>query len=267
VVADGANADKTAAMPDAILTATGTITAKQTEGGVPISVEGVANDAPLVEPEVPAATDATKNMTPFGPLKTDEAIPKTQLPEFLAVSSDAKDQQFELNIEQSPRSAVAEADLKTAAIASDRPTDLVKPRSAIVPNVVERVAALPREVGETVIHLKPHGMGLIEVSIQQARDGGLDIVLRIQNPMVLEAMQADRQAVAQAIGGQGGAASGSLTMDLFQSGGGQRGAQGDNSGATSRTDTLPTTEELLDNVTGQASSHQIIQSDHVNIIT
>ena len=267
MVAAAPNADTAAALPDASLTGPGAITVKPTESGVPISVESVQKDVPFDTLEVPAAPDVPKNQMPPGPVTTDDALPKLQPSEVLPFSGEAKNQQFELTIDQSPPSAVTDADPQTAEIASDRSTDPVRPRSAIVPNVVERVAALPREVGETVIHLKPHGMGLIEVSIQQARDGGLDIVLRVQNPMVLEAMQAERQAVAQAIGGQGGAASGSLTMDLFQSGSGQRGAQGDGSGATSPGGSVATAQESLDDLAGQAETRQIIQSDHVNIIT
>lgn len=266
MVAAAPNAGSAAAKPDAGLTKTGTITAKQTDG-VPISVESVQTAIPFDNPEVPSTSDVPKNLAPLGPVTTNGALAEPQPLEGLPLSGDANDKQVQWTIDQSPPSALVEAEPQTAEVASDRPTDPVRPRSAIVPNVVERVAALPREVGETVIHLKPHGMGLIEVSIQQARDGGLDIVLRIQNPMVLEAMQAERQAVAQAIGGQGSAASGSLTMDLFQSGSGQRGAQGDGSGATSRSGSLPTTEETLDTAADQAVTRQIIQSDRVNIIT
>jgi hypothetical protein len=266
MVAAAPNAGSAAAKPDAGLTRTGTITAKQTDG-VRISVESVQRAIPFDNPEVPSTIDVPKNLVPLGPATTNGALAEPQPLEGPPLSGDANDKQVQWTIDQSPPSALVEAEPQTAEVASDRPTDPVRPRSAIVPNVVERVAALPREVGETVIHLKPHGMGLIEVSIQQARDGGLDIVLRIQNPMVLEAMQAERQAVAQAIGGQGSAASGSLTMDLFQSGSGQRGAQGDGSGATSRSGSLPTTEESLDTAADQAVTRQIIQSDRVNIIT
>lgn len=224
----------------------------------------VQTDALFEVPEAPAGPNALKNLTPLGPVATDGALPEPQPPEVLPLSDAAKDIGFDLTVDHARPSAIAEADAQTAF---ERAADPVRPRSAIVPNVVERVAALPREVGETVIHLKPHGMGLIEVSIQQARDGGLDIVLRVQNPLVLEAMQAERQVVAQAIGGQGGAASGSLTMDLFQSGSGQRGAQGDGSGGTARSGSFPTTDESLEDAAGQIMTRQIIQSDRVNITT
>lgn len=213
------------------------------------------------------APDVPKKPMPAGPLATGHTIPEPQPSDILALSGGAEDQRSALTIDQSPPSVLAEPAAQPEEAVLERPVDPARPRSAIVPNVLERVAALPREVGETVIHLKPHGMGLIAVSIQQARDGGLDIVLRIQNPMVLEVMQAERQAVAQAIGGQGSAASGSLTMDLFQSGSGQRGAQGDGFDATSRPGSLPTAEEEPDNVPVQAVTHQIIQSDRVNITT
>lgn len=96
------------------------------------------------------------------------------------------------------------------------------PRSALVQAAVERLGPLPANPGETVVRLNPQGLGLIEVVIHEGRDGTLDVALRVQNPLVLEAMRQEREAVAQALSTPPG---GSLSMDLFQSGAGQRGGQ------------------------------------------
>ncbi len=98
------------------------------------------------------------------------------------------------------------------------------PRSPLVQAALDRIFPLPAIAGETVVRLNPHGLGIIEVVLQDGRNGALDVALRVQNPLVLEAMRQERDAVAQTFSAAQGAAAGSLSMDLFQSGTGQRGA-------------------------------------------
>ena len=230
------------------------------------SVEVVRNDAPRVGPDVPAAPDGATGPSPLDPSTTEAASLAPPGPD-VAVDPVVETEQ-RIAIDRPTAPGAMDAELQALEAAGDRPADPVRPRSAIVPNVVDRIAALPREVGETIVHLKPHGMGLIEVSIQQARDGGLDIVLRIQNPMVLEAMQSERQAVAQALASQGGAASGSLSMDLFQPGTGQRSPQREGSSTASESGSdAGATKDSIEEAAGQAVPRQIVHSDRVNIIT
>jgi hypothetical protein len=144
------------------------------------------------------------------------------------------------------------------------------PRSPLVQAVVDRIGTLPAAVGETVVRLNPKGLGIIEVVIHEGRDGALDIALRVQNPLVLDAMRQERDAVALAIAPQqGGAAAGSLSLDLFQSGAGQRDPQPDARGGGSHPaetgdEPDPATAEPRPDAGGTG---QIVGADHVNIVT
>jgi hypothetical protein len=144
-------------------------------------------------------------------------------------------------------------------------------RSPLVKAAVERLAPLPTHAGETVVRLTPHGLGLIEMRIQEDRHGALEIALRVQNPMVLEAMRHERDAIAQVLtppqGGQGGQG-GSLTMDLFHSGSGQRDAQGQAGGQANTPRSAPTDANPAPPAMSEAAeAAPILRADHVNIVT
>ena len=93
-------------------------------------------------------------------------------------------------------------------------------KSPIVRQVVDQLAHQPSEDGGATIRLKPHGMGVIEISVDRAKDGGLNVDMRVQNPLVLDAMRAERSAISHLFQPTGTTAGGSLSMDLFQSGAG-----------------------------------------------
>ncbi|MFG6082825.1 hypothetical protein ACEUZ9_004057 [Paracoccus litorisediminis] len=86
-------------------------------------------------------------------------------------------------------------------------------RSAMVANVAEQLQAARPEDGSITLRLKPHGMGMIEVEVAKNAQGMSEIILRVQNPMVLDALRAESQAMSDILGGQGG-----LSFDLYQSG-------------------------------------------------
>lgn len=92
-------------------------------------------------------------------------------------------------------------------------------RSPLARNVAEQVAAAAAAVppGEgddrLVIRLKPQGMGIIEIEVKRARGGTAEIAMRVQNPMVLEALRAERQAMSDLVAGH--ARGEQLTMDLM----------------------------------------------------
>lgn len=136
-------------------------------------------------------------------------------------------------------------------------------RSPLVQAALDRILPFRPQEGETLVRLNPHGLGVIEVVVQDARDGGLDVTLRVQNPLVLEALRQERDAVAQALVAPQGGAAGSLSMDLFQSGGGQRGG---NLGAGAPT--APQAETGQEQpMTETAPDMPVLRSDHVNILT
>lgn len=141
---------------------------------------------------------------------------------------------------------------------------VVPPRSPLVLAVLDRISPLPSAVGETVVRLNPHGLGLIEVKLQERADGLLDVSLRVQNPLVLEAMRLELDRVAESVLTAQGGASGSLSLDLFPSGTGQRSAEG--GGQSSQTARGGATQDPAETSTDEPAP-QILRADHVNIVT
>lgn len=139
------------------------------------------------------------------------------------------------------------------------------PRSPLVQAAVDRLAPLPAAVGETVVRLNPHGLGLIEVVINEGRNGALDVALRVQNPLVLEAMRQERDAVAVVFAAPQGGADGSLSMDLMQSGARQGGGGSDPRGQP-RQSGHPAPEAAAE-VAADLPERQILSTDRVNIVT
>ncbi len=147
---------------------------------------------------------------------------------------------------------------------SSRTEPLAPPRSPLVQAVLDRIAPLPTASGETVVRLNPRGLGLIEVKLQERADGILDVTLRVQNPLVLEAMRLELDRVAESVLTAQGGASGSLSLDLFPSGTGQRSAEG--GGQSSQTARGRATQDPAETSTDEPAP-QILRADHVNIVT
>ncbi|WP_154667724.1 hypothetical protein [Leisingera caerulea] len=120
------------------------------------------------------------------------------------------------------------------AMSPEAPQPAPQPNSPIVRQVVDQLVQIPTETGTATIRLKPHGMGVIEISVDRAADGRLEVDMRVQNPLVLEAMRNERSAISHLFQPSGGNSGGSLNMDLFQPGTG-RGGQGQQQGQTPRT--------------------------------
>ena len=162
------------------------------------------------------------------------------------------DQSFATTLTQAAHASAAEA--------------LPPPRSPLVQAALDRIFPLPAVAGETVVRLNPHGLGIIEVVLQDGRNGALDVALRVQNPLVLEAMRQERDAVAQTFSAAQGAAAGSLSMDLFHSGTGQRGAApGLPAGRTSAGQAGQ--EDAPEDAQPDRPVPQISRADRVNIVT
>lgn len=91
------------------------------------------------------------------------------------------------------RPHVATADKPAQARAPDQP------RFAEV--LANQVRAAEVSEGHTRIELSPRGLGGIEVDVTDTQDGSLRVVVRAENPAVLTALRADRDLLAQALGG------------------------------------------------------------------
>ncbi|MAQ85990.1 MAG: hypothetical protein CMH12_22815 [Maritimibacter sp.] len=162
--------------------------------------------------------DLVTNAGRDGGETAETPAPRTSAPTAqLQTTSQAADQTQPMSAAQL-RAAVAQA-LPQPAAEQSQPAP--QPKSPIVQKVVDQVAQLPTEPGTTTIRLKPHGMGIVEISVERTKDGRLDVDMRVQNPLVLDAMRNERGALSHLFQGTG--AQGSLSMDLFQPGAGQNG--------------------------------------------
>lgn len=72
--------------------------------------------------------------------------------------------------------------------------------------------------GHTRIALSPRGLGSIEVDVSTGEDGALKIVVRADNPAVLNSLRDERDLLAQALGGMD---TGSLDLQSFSDRDGQ----------------------------------------------
>lgn len=83
-------------------------------------------------------------------------------------------------------------------------------RPQLVANVMDQLQAHDLDDGLVTIKLKPHGMGLLEVEITKNARGQSEVVLRVQNPMVLDALRAETGAMSSILGSDG-----KLSLELF----------------------------------------------------
>lgn len=222
-----------------------------------------------LERRIDAGADATASQPVPAAATAEDTAPPTRLP---AAEDELPDRAAPMPIaDAGPDAPDLRADLSPATVqttaaqqAIAAATALPPARSPLVQAALDRVLPLPAAAGETVVRLDPQGLGMIEVVVQENRHGTLDVTLRVQNPLVLDAMRQDRDAVAQALANAQGGAAGSLSMDLFHAGTGQRGAEPEApffGGAAAEAD-----PELVEGAT-DAPDLQILRADRVNIVT
>lgn len=112
------------------------------------------------------------------------------------------------------------ADAVKATMAPVRPVDTLavpaRPASPLVRSVADQVSRQANDDGKLTLQLRPHGMGLIEMEVNRDQNGRAEIIMRVQNPMVLDALRAERPAMLDLIGSQG--SGDSLDLDLYRGG-------------------------------------------------
>ncbi len=92
--------------------------------------------------------------------------------------------------------------------------------------------------GRTRIELSPRGLGVIEVDVSTGQDGALKVVVRAENPSVLNGLRQDRDLLAQALGGMEG---GSLDLQSFTDGGAR-----DPRGRAASAMTVPRADDIIE---------------------
>ncbi|WP_411839710.1 flagellar hook-length control protein FliK [Paracoccus sp. ME4] len=99
--------------------------------------------------------------------------------------------------------AVAEQSARTARTASGR---FARTDHQLLGNVgaALRLATVD-ETGKTTLTLRPQGLGLIEIEISKDHENRVHMSMRVQNPMVLDAIQSDRLLISGMLenGGRG----------------------------------------------------------------
>ncbi len=118
----------------------------------------------------------------------------------------------------------ANRDALTAA-ASARGAESAGEPSRFAGAVVSQISSAEIGEGSTRIELSPRGLGTIEVEVTTGSDGALKVVVRAENPAVLNALREERDLLAQVLGGLD---TGSLDLQSFSDGNEQQ-SQGERS--------------------------------------
>lgn len=86
-------------------------------------------------------------------------------------------------------------------------------RSTVLQQIAEAGPKLLKHGGTTSLDLSPTGLGRLEVDVETNSSGALRIVLRAENPLVLDALRHDRSALADALTGH--SSDGSFSFESF----------------------------------------------------
>ena len=107
---------------------------------------------------------------------------------------------------------------QVAAAAQAQPGQTAADQSRFAAALADQVRSAEVGEGRTRIELSPRGLGTIEVDVTTRDDGTLQVVVRADNPAVLNSLRSERDLLAQALGGL---QTGSLDLQSFSDGGGQ----------------------------------------------
>lgn len=165
--------------------------------------------------ETPAAAEKDANLIRQEPSSAPDQV-KQDLPDFLV---------------KTPETSRFDEMMK----AQEQPDKI---RSPVARAAAEQVLAAmnKNDVSEDrlVLRLKPQGMGIIEIEVIKDAHGRTEVAMKVQNPLVLEALRAERSVISDIIGPQ--ARADSLSMEMFSAPGKQDrgGEQGNGSGNNAR---------------------------------
>lgn len=131
--------------------------------------------------------------------------------------------------------------------------------ASIAGQIMDVRANVASEIGRTRIELSPRGLGELEVDLRTDPSGRIRIVIRAENPMVLEALRADKDMLGDMLsGGRNGV---DLEFEMFN-GDGDTETSGHGS-----TDAALELSEATDAVRTSEEQKQTITSDILDILT
>ena len=121
-----------------------------------------------------------------------------------------------------------------AEVSAPVQTSQPSPAQGLARNLAGQIRGVSFAEGTTKIELTPQGLGKMEIEISADEAGKLRVVLRAENPAVLNAMRSDREMLAGLLR-DGGASVGEEAMSFEDFGQqGQAAQQGQQAGASSR---------------------------------
>ncbi len=89
-----------------------------------------------------------------------------------------------------------------AATPLDQPTPATPkaPAKPMADALMAQVRSVDVQEGRTTVNLHPRGLGTIEVELIAERDAASKVIVRVENPLVLQTLREERQLLAQTIG-------------------------------------------------------------------
>jgi hypothetical protein len=159
------------------------------------------------------STEAAEGQTPLGAQRGTALADASTKPAFLGAAETGTPAAFtpiaELNgnLETLPAQRSDAAPLQaldmTATAKATAPQEATAPKAPPKPfaeALISQVKSVEVAEGRTTVNLHPRGLGAIEVEIVTDKDAATKVVLRIENPAVLQSLRAERDLLAQAIG-------------------------------------------------------------------
>lgn len=90
------------------------------------------------------------------------------------------------------------SDLKAAAPSAE--TQAKPAPKPFADALISQVKAVETKEGRTSVSLHPRGLGQIEIEVVTDKDSGTRVVVRVENPAVLQTLRDERQLLAQGLG-------------------------------------------------------------------
>lgn len=115
--------------------------------------------------------------------------------------------------------------------------------------------------GQTRIELHPRGLGSLEIHLKSAADGSLNIVMRAENPVVLDALRNDRGVLSDLLAESG------VQMDSAQMSFEQSGGREDSSAQAEAASAAAVALTGADEADGPTGGSQTIGSGALDILT
>lgn len=137
---------------------------------------------PKTQPASSTAGADARMTAPLSAAPQGEALPDTQvLPQMAA--SEARVTPAQTGAAAAPDSAL-------------QPAPEARPTPPLLRNVLDRLSEIEISEGKTRLLLRPQGLGVLEIDLARLLDGRLQLAIRAENPLLLEALKQEGGALA-----------------------------------------------------------------------